>query len=245
MKHRDDARDPADEGHVVLDHHHRRPRIQFQDQLRHAHGFLVAHASRRLVEQNHLGFARHHHADLHPLALAVGQLAHQPAGDGAQPQPRLQLLRPVPGRAGTAGAPGRQPQVLVHRQAVQHGGHLVLDAHAPLRDGMRLRATDAATIEQDVTLRRRHLTAEQLEEGALARAVRPDQAAQFASPQGEVDIAQRPDAAEALAHATRFENDVWLRHQSLPSRRRGCSRPGRLLHAGTSPAETAARRESI
>ena len=65
MKHRDDARDPADEGHVVLDHHHRRPRIQFQDQLRHAHGFLVAHASRRLVEQNHLGFARHHHADLH------------------------------------------------------------------------------------------------------------------------------------------------------------------------------------
>ena len=100
MKHRDGARDPADEGHVVLDHHHRRPRIQFQDQLRHAHGFVVAHACRRLVEQNHLGSR----ATTMPISpIGAGRGPARPAGDGA-PQPRLQLLRPV--RA------AREPQAL-------------------------------------------------------------------------------------------------------------------------------------
>jgi hypothetical protein len=67
-------RDLRDEGHVVLDHHHRMclPASDRQ-QLGGALGFLVGHAGHRLVEQQQLGLLDEQHADLEPLLLSVRQ----------------------------------------------------------------------------------------------------------------------------------------------------------------------------
>jgi hypothetical protein len=49
------------------------------------------------------------------------------------------------------------------------------------------------------------LAGQHLEEGALAGAVRPDQAAQLALGKGEVDVADRLDAAEMHAEIAGLE----------------------------------------
>ena len=57
---------------------------------------------------------------------------------------------------------------------------------------------------------------EDLDEGALARAVLADQCVHFAARGLEVDVAERDDAAEALRHAARFEVG---HRQSIPQRK--------------------------
>ena len=92
---------------------------------------------------------------------------------------------------------GRRPHIVARRQAVEHVGHLGLDADAQAGDGVRADAGDRRAAEQDLAAGRPQLAGQALEEGALARAVRPDHAAQLDLLQGEVDMVDGDDAAEA------------------------------------------------
>src|SRR5262249_37068594 len=93
----------------------------------------------------------------------------------------------------------RKPDVLAHGKAVEHVRHLSLDADAEPGDLMRMGARNVLAAEQHLAMRGFELAREHLEERALARAVRPYQAAKLALVEREVDIAHGADAAEMHA----------------------------------------------
>ena len=81
------------------------------------------------------------------------------------------------------------------------------------------RPVDVAAAEQDPARRRPELAGQALEEGALARAVRPDQAAQLALAQGEVDMVDGDDAAEAHRERPVSSSAVTRDRRTRPSSR--------------------------
>ena len=83
----------------------------------------------------------------------------------------------------------REPDVLAHRKTVEHARHLGLDADAEPRDLVGVGVGNVLAAEQHLAVGRLQLPGQHLEEGALAGAVRADQAAQFAFGQREVDMA--------------------------------------------------------
>ena len=67
-------------------------------------------------------------------------------------------------------------------------------------------AGDVVAFEHDLARGRRHLACQHLEEGRLACAIRPDDAAQFAVVDGEVDVAVGGDTAVMLGEAPRLQD---------------------------------------
>ena len=111
-------------------------------------------------------------------------------------------MRVVAG-TGCAAAP-RRFQVLGHAECMEGAigleGEPDAEAHAP----ERLEPRDVAPVQQDAPGVRRLDAAQQREEGGLAGAVRPDDAAQLARGQREIDRVSRDHAAEALVQADRL-----------------------------------------
>src|SRR4029079_9505986 len=109
-------------------------------------------------------------------------------------------------RISPAGAARRRhPQILSRGQAVEHTRHLGLDADTEPRDFMRLHLGNVGAAELHDPAGRFDLPGEELEERAFSGAVRPDQAAQLAFSQREIDLPHRLHAAEMLAQSTRLD----------------------------------------
>jgi hypothetical protein len=100
---------------------------------------------------------------------------------------------------------GRNEKMLVDGKAVPYAWNLVLDADAEPRDPMRRLARDIAAVEQDGARRWRQLSAEHLEERALAGAVGADEAAQLAAAQPEIDAGHRFYPAEVFGDTPSLE----------------------------------------
>ena len=97
-------------------------------------------------------------------------------------------------------------EVLAHRQPVEQLVDLIALGQAELAHVGDAHAGDVAALEHDRAGRRRHLAGQHLEEGALARAVRADDAAQLAVLDGEVDVAVGDQAAVVLGQAGRLQD---------------------------------------
>src|SRR5260221_9461798 len=98
----------------------------------------------------------------------------------------------------------RKPQILRDTETLEHAGDLVLDPDSDAPDCLRRPASDLLPIEDDASAAGAKLTGDDLEEGALARAVRADQAAQLPAPHLEIHPGDRPDAAEPLLDPLRL-----------------------------------------
>ena len=198
MEHSDQSIQLPDELHVVLDHDDAGVPIDLPDQGGGPRHLVARHAGGWLVEQDELRPPRHDHADLHPLALAMGKRSDRLAGEAADSEPFDQVGR------GPTGVPCRvarargDPEVLTHREAFEHARHLILDPDAAPGDLVHSDAFDPDPLESDRPGARSQLAAQQLEEGALAGAVRADQAAELTPPQVEVHAVDRAHAAKAL-----------------------------------------------
>ena len=57
--------------------------IDFADDLSGSHALFFGHAGRRLVEEYEIGLAAQNQRKLHPLSLAVRELAHRLVGETA------------------------------------------------------------------------------------------------------------------------------------------------------------------
>ena len=100
----------------------------------------------------------------------------------------------------------RDAQILPDRQSEEYARHLELDAHPAPDPQVRLQLRDVLALEEYRARRRRIGAQDQLEERALARAVRPDQAAQLALLDREVDTVDRAQAAEVLLEPARLQD---------------------------------------
>ena len=211
MEHGHPLRDRLDELHVMLDDDHRRGLVDFENQVGGLVDLFVGHARRRLVEQDQLGLAGKHGAELDPLALAVGELADDATGEGTEAKTFQNFVDDAVGLAAAVVATGRNPDVLVHAQPVKHARHLRLDADAAARDLVGVGAGDVGAPEADPPGGCLVLVGQALEEGALAGAVGADQAAQLAFGHGEVDVVDRDHAAEAHGQPVRLQDGQCVR----------------------------------
>src|SRR5262249_17661437 len=199
------------------------------DQRGGAGGFVRRHPRGRLVEQEQQRLARQDHAELDPLPLPVCELSDLAAGYCIEPRFREDFVDDAGGLGPPMKAPRRQMQALADVEPVKHARDLGLDADAMLRQAMALGAGHVGAAEQHAARSRRELPGDHLEEGALAGAVRSDQATQLAFGEPKIDSVHRRDAAEPLGQAARFQ-DRWRVHVG-PPRREGTS----LRKVGTTP----------
>ena len=129
----------------------------------------------------------------------MGELTDQALGGVGHPDPLQHLVDRAPGFFTRMQPACRQPDVFTHRKSIENAGHLGLDADAQPRNVVGVRVRNVLAAEQHLAMGRLQLPGQHLEEGALARAVRADQAAQFSFGQREVDMAYGANAAEMHA----------------------------------------------
>src|SRR6185312_15655940 len=185
-----------------IDDDHRAPA---RDRLQKFHGLDAlawAHAGERLVEQEQRRRGREREPDLEPSLFAIGELRDRiigPRGEMHEAKRLVDLFgQPLdlpnaaeqikPERAALLRQ-RRDRDVLADGEPREKLVDLIALREAELADVGHVIAGDVAAFEQDAARGRMHLAGQHLEERALTRAVRTDDAAQFATPDAEVDVA--------------------------------------------------------
>src|SRR3569832_813967 len=172
------------------------------------------------------------HGDLGGALIAMGELADQPAGlavEGHQFERVLDgpMQRCVFGAADprpqtiSAGDFGSDADVLENSKLRENLGNLESPRHPARHALMRRKTRDVDAVEDNVAGGRRKDAAYQGEERSLARAIRPDDGAQFALGDAERDIAHGHQIAEPLGDAVDIENVHALLRCRNPKRPRG------------------------
>src|ERR1700750_1623744 len=115
------------------------------------------------------------------------ELARQAVGETTERETCNLLLNRFRGGVALVVARRGDPEIVAHRKPVEDARDLRLDPDAEPRDLVCLERRDLRTAKENRAAGRFDLSGQQLEEGALAGAVRTDQAAQFAFGEREVD----------------------------------------------------------
>src|SRR5262249_55483622 len=178
--------------------------------------------------------------ELDQLSLAVRELTDEAMANCSDADPRHGLVGPPLGSAAWGHLGGRDPHVVPGAKPIEHVRHLRLDAHTHAGDGMAAIAGDRRVAEQNFALARPELPGEALEEGALARAVGADYAAQLALLQREVDVVDSDHAAEAHGESARLQERC-ARHGSVRSEAVAVSVGVRLANPVSQPQASVAR----
>ena len=216
MQHGDPVRQLHDHLHVVLDDQDRQVRRDAADQGHGVMGLGRAHACRRLVQAEQLRLGRQRDADLQMALLAVGQVGRQLVLLAAQAD-RLQhrfgaldevAIRAVVRQQAPAVPPrlGGDADVLKRGGIGQDVGDLIRAGDALPGDPLGRQARDVLAVEQDLPRGRAQVAGQAIEEGALARPVRPDDRADLLALDFEADAVQGHQATKAHGQALGTED---------------------------------------
>src|SRR3981189_1383144 len=231
MQHGDPPRDLPHKAHVVFNRENRDAAgIQCLDDLTGGKGFGWRHAGGRLIQQEQLWLQADRHADLKPLLLAMAEIAGRLRRDFRQIEKGQQPVGLGVERAAFEVVLKRDFEVLARAQGLEDAGHLKLDAHAASNPFERLQRGYVSPGVEDASAGRRVLAEDQAEQGALAGAVRPDQAMYLAVVERKIDVCRNVQAAKMLVETAGFENG----HQARPLDPRR-SRPASLAEVTISP----------
>ena len=189
---------------VVGDVDHRRAErlVQLRQLDAHLHAQHRIEVGQRLVEQEDLRLAHQRAADGDALALAAGQLRRLAVHQLVELQQRGDLVG-APGLHLARGAGDRQREgdVLAHRQMrVERVG---LEHHGDAALG-RMHPGDVGAVDEDRPRRHHFQPGDHAQHRRLAAAGRPEQGAELALADRQVDIADRGEVAIALADRAHF-----------------------------------------
>ena len=193
----------AHEGHVVLDHHDGDAPRQIQHQLRRPLRLVRPHAGGRLVEQHEFWLRGERHADLEPLFLAVRERTRRLLRLLGQPEQVQDLGRASPRPLGRRSALG-DADIVADGEAVEDAGRLEFPRDAEPRKRLDAAAGHVVAGKEHAPGGRAHRAGQHVEERALARAVRPDDAGDALAAERQADAGHRHDAAEAGAEVLGF-----------------------------------------
>ncbi len=199
MQHGDFLRDLPHEGHVVFDCEHGHalgiePLYHLAGQIR----LLRRHPRGRLVEQQEARLQADGHADFEPLLLSVAEIAGELRLFAREPEKSEQTVDLVRERRSAVQPLHRDLQVLAHRQALEHAGHLELDRKPAANPCEGFQRRDVFAGKKDITAAGMMSAEDQPEQRALASTVRPDQAMNLAGFQRKIDRIGDVEAAEML-----------------------------------------------
>src|ERR1700730_3254272 len=198
--------DHLDELHVVLDHDERVGAVDVADELGGPRDLVVGHARRRLVQQDQFGVSGEHGTELDPLPQAMGELPDHPVRERREANPLQDLVNDLARPVCRVCSSRRQPEMLANRQAIEEIRDLSLDADASPCNGVGIVAGNVVAPKQNAPGRRLELSGEQLEEGALARAIRADETAKLTLRQREVHAAHGLNTPKADRQIDGLEN---------------------------------------
>src|SRR6202521_2186063 len=133
----------------------------------------------------------------------------------------------------SAGDFGGDADILEHGELGENLGNLERSGHAERDPLMRGEPRDIAAVEIDGAGGRRKESADQVEEGGLAGAVRSDDGAQFALCHIKRDAADGDEIAETLADILDFKNVHALLRCRKPSNPRGKNSTTRMNSSPT------------
>ena len=195
--------------HVVVDEHDGAPARDPLDQRDGAVDVLDAHAGGRLVEQQQPRVQRQRQGQLQGPLLPVRERAGEHPGPVGQADlveqvhgAWAELAHLLLGAPEPVAEPGRRGQreldVVDEGHLVEQAGDLERAGHAQVDDLLRAEPGDVAVAEVDRARRGRQEAGEQVEQGGLAGAVRPDQGVHAALGDVEVDPLDGGEAAELL-----------------------------------------------
>ena len=172
-----------------------------------AHSGLVQNDDLRVPQQG-LG-------DAHPLAVALGQVADEPAlhaGEHGEPGHPLQLLLPVPGGDPLQG--GGEGEVLLHRHVGVEGRLLRQVADAALgRLGL---LGHAVAVHQDLPLGGAQVAGHDVHGGGFSRPVGAQEAVGLASLHREAQVVHRRVAAVPLHQVSHLDQGLFLLYRLQP-----------------------------
>ncbi len=214
MQHRQPVRDFQHPVDVVFDQQHGMGLAQTVDQLAHHLTIRLGQTGQRLVQQQDLGVRRQSDGDFQQPLLAMRQVRALFAGTFHQPhdlQQRpgagvdfLDIMRVAPQAVALGAlALNRKADVLEHRQVAEHAEDLERARNTKPDPLVNRQAVDVLPLEHDLALIGPQQPGQHVEEGGLARAVRPNEAVHRAGHDIQVDLSRRHDRAEAfrdLAH---------------------------------------------
>src|SRR5688572_16508134 len=203
--------------HVVLDQQNRDAALgDAADHCSDALGLGARQARRGLVEKNQLRRSGERASDLEQSPLPKREPVHVRGAELAEADEFHQAfgLRALFALLGGSRARQRFPakacmradeNVLEHAHALERTVVLEGAHHAAPRDLMRRHSGDALAVETNLAFVSGIRAGDDVEGRTLARAVRPDHAEDFASPQLECELRHGRQAAEALCHAAYLE----------------------------------------
>src|SRR5438105_8366542 len=135
----------------------------------------------------------------------------------------------------------RPPWIIGNRQAHERAWQLEAARETEPRSPMRDEAVEPLAVENHRAGFVAQRAADAVDQRALARSVRPDQAQPFARPDIQIDSVKRYESAEALGESRDFQK--CLRHHPLPGRRNPCTRP--MIPFGATMTKTTRRIPTI
>ena len=192
----------------MLDHDQGLPLAHPADQFNRVGGLGAAHAGGGFIQQDHLCAAGDGDADFQRALLGIGEHACQVIAAlfqsdgfhhflGAQVG-ILQATQPVPEGVLVAERPEHgAADVFEYRHALEDIGDLEAARQALAIDFERLQADDAVAVEQDLAVRYRVASADQVEQRGLAGAIGADDGVALAARDAErnaVDDLRRAEA---------------------------------------------------
>jgi hypothetical protein len=182
--------------HVVLDNDHGAILDDLLEQFRGLDTLRHAHAGNGFVEHQQLGVLNQQHPDLEPLLLSMTEGLRRPiemvaqkdhGGDVLHPLADLLGALPEQGAGDVAAARYREFEIFEHREVFVDRRSLEFSSDTETYDLLFLAAGDFLVLELDRALRDLRPTADQVEHRGLAGAVRPDDDAQLALVDVEVE----------------------------------------------------------
>src|SRR5690606_30339422 len=194
-----------DELHIVLDDDDRMLFGQIDQEPARFGGLFVRHTGGRLVDQQQLGILKYEHPDFQPLLLAMGTEGGLPGEifletdrnrhflDAGLRLGRQLVKKRVPYAA--AGFEGQQ-QVIEYGKASENGRSLEFAAHAQFHDLLLVELYEILAVHHGRSLLGFGLAAQHVNESGLARAVGPDDHAQFLFLQFEIGDVEGLEAVE-------------------------------------------------
>ena len=218
----------GDHAEIVLDHQHGAVGGDRLDQRADAVDVLVAHAGRRLVEQQHFGIERQRGGDLERALAAIGQFHRRPIGQNAD--------RPTSAISAIARSL-KASSTRLERQKSNEPPRWRCSAMRTFSSTVRCgntaeiwnertspsRATSAgasAVMSRPLKTMRPRVGCEefgqQIEAGGLAGAVRPDQRMNGAARDPQIDAVDRDESGKFLGQILGFEDDVIIHRRANP-----------------------------
>src|SRR5579864_921256 len=176
--------------HIMLDNHHGAGPTQLVKQNSQLHRLIISHASRRLIEQQKRRLLHKQHPNLESLLLPMREFASEPASlalEANQPKrllnPRLRLA--IEPRLQRSPPPfvglHREFEVFPHGMLLEHGRLLELAPNPGARNRRLVHPRQIDRLSKKYLAGiRLGLSGYHIHHRRLARAVRPDDATQFA-----------------------------------------------------------------